>query len=223
MTALTVVLPAGEVTVSTLFDAPADPGSTWAAVALAHGAGAGMDHPFLTGFAGALNDAGIATLRFVFPYREAERRMPGPAAHAVATWSAVMPELARLAPGVPQVAAGKSYGGRMASVAAADGVIAPDALVYLGYPFHAPGKPEAPRGAHLARIAAPQLFVEGSADPFIQPVDQFRAAVDTCADSGIVWIAGGAHSFEVRGARRTPADVGAGLAASVVPWLRARL
>ncbi len=149
--------------------------------------------------------------------------MPGPPAHAVATWVAVMAELVRRAPGVPHVAAGKSYGGRMASVAAADGVIAPAALVYLGYPFHPPGKPEAPRGAHLARIAAPQLFVEGSADPFIQPVDQFRATVDTCADSKIVWIAGGAHSFEVRGARRTPADVGAGLAASVVPWLRARL
>ena len=102
------------------------------------------------------------------------------------------------------------------------GVIAPGALVYLGYPFHPPGKPEATRGAHLAQIAAPQLFVEGTADPFIQPVDEFQAAVGASPDAEIVWIAGGGHSFEVRGARRPADDVGADLVASVLPWLRAR-
>ena len=222
MTPLTVALPAGDVTVSTVFDGPADPTDAWIAVALAHGAGAGLEHPFLAGFAGALAEQGGATLRFAFPYREAGRRMPGPPAHAVATWVAVMAELVRRAPGVPHVAAGKSYGGRMASVAAADGVIAPAALVYLGYPFHPPGKPEATRGAHLAQIAAPQLFVEGTADPFIQPLDEFQAAVGASPDAEIVWIAGGGHSFEVRGAPRPADNVGADLVASVLPWLRAR-
>jgi predicted alpha/beta-hydrolase family hydrolase len=217
---IAVPLPAGEVTVSAEFE-PALAGEPWAALALAHGAGAGMDHPFLVSFASALRAQSIATLRFAFPYREAGRRMPGPAAHAIATWAAVMPELARTAPGVPLIAAGKSYGGRMASMAAADGVIDPAALVYLGYPFHPPGKPEAPRGEHLPRVTAPQLFVEGDADPFIQPLEQFEAAVATSPDAEIQWIPGGGHSFEVKG-RRRPADVvGAELAASVVvPWLR---
>lgn len=218
---IAVPLPAGEVTVAAQLEMPGV--TPWAALALAHGAGAGMDHPFLVGFAAALRAEGIATMRFVFPYIEAGRRMPGPARHALSTWTAVMRELAAAVPGIPQIAAGKSYGGRMASMAIAEGLIEPDALVYLGYPFHPPGKPEAPRGEHLARISAPQLFVEGDTDPFIQPVDQFEAAVATSPDAEILWMPGGGHSFEVKG-RRRPADaIGAELAASVLPWLRVRL
>ncbi len=222
MTRVTVALPAGEVTVSARLERP-DSGDAWAALALAHGAGAGMDHPFLVGFAAALRAGGVATLRFDFPYREAGRRMPGPAVHALATWLAVMTELAGALPGVPRVAAGKSYGGRMASMAAADGLIAPAALVYLGYPFHPPGKPEATRGAHLARVAAPQLFVEGTSDPFIQPVADFEASVATSPAADIFWVEGGGHSFEVRGAKRDPHEIGASLAPPVLAWLRARL
>lgn len=222
MTRIAVALPSGAVTVSAALE-PAASVEPWAAVALAHGAGAGMDHPFLVGFAAALRAQGVTTLRFTFPYLEAGRRMPGPAAHAVATWSAVMAELQRSAPGLPHIAAGKSYGGRMASMAAADGAIAPHALVYLGYPLHPPGKPEASRGAHLARVSAPQLFVEGTADPFIQPIDAFEDAVATSPDAEVLWVEGGGHSFEVKGRRRAAEDVAADLAASVIPWLRARV
>lgn len=215
-----VALPTGTVDVSIVLDAPADP---WTALALAHGAGAGMDHPFLQGVAEALAAEGVAVLRFMFPYREAGRRMPGPAAHAVATWAAVMTDLETRVPGVPRFAAGKSYGGRMASMAAAEGVIAPAGLIYLGYPLHAPGKPEAPRAAHLPRISAPQLFLEGTNDPFIQPIAQFEAAVETCQDAGVLWTPGGGHSFEVKGAARAPEAVGAEIAGSLVPWLRAHV
>lgn len=220
MTRIAVALPSGKVTVSAVLDAPAEPR---AALALAHGAGAGMDHPFLVGFATAMRDAGIATLRFTFPYLEAGRRMPGPAAHAIATWTAVMTELEASFPGMPLVAAGKSYGGRMASMAAAEGAIVPQALVYLGYPFHPPGKPEAPRSAHLPLVLPPQLFVEGTMDPFIQPIEQFEAAVATCQDAEILWSEGGGHSFEVKGRKRPADEIGAGVAASVLPWLDARL
>ncbi len=220
MIRIAVALPTGTATVSAALEGPDAPR---AVLALAHGAGAGFDHPFLVGFAAGVNAGGIATLRFAFPYREAGRRMPGPAAHAVATWAAVMAELASARPGVPVIAAGKSYGGRMASMAAAEGVIAPAALVYLGYPFHPPGKPSAPRGEHLPQITAPQLFVEGTRDPFIQPVEQFEAAVATCQDAEILWTPGGGHSFEVAGARRAADQVGADLAASVLPWMDARL
>ena len=223
MIRIAVDLPKGQVAVSAELELPESGARPWAAVVLAHGAGAGMDHPFLVGFARALRAEGIATLRFVFPYIEAGRRMPGPAPHAVATWGAVAAHLGAALPGVPFVAAGKSYGGRMASVAAADGVIDPAALVYLGYPFHPPGQPEKTRGEHLARVVAPQLFVEGTNDPFIQPVDAFESAVATCRTAEIAWIPGGGHSFEVAGTRRTPDMVGAELAASVVvPWLRPR-
>lgn len=221
MTALDVALPSGAVRVTTAWEEPA--AAPRAVVALAHGAGAGLDHPFLVGFAAGLRSEGFATLRFAFPYREAGRRMPGPAPHAVATLAAVAAEISRIAAGVPFVAAGKSYGGRMASMAVAEGAIEPAALVYLGYPFHAPGKPDKPRGAHLALIRPPQLFVEGDVDPFIQPIADFEASVATSTDAEIVWIPGGGHSFEVKGQRRPPDEVGAALAPTVAEWLRTRV
>lgn len=220
MSALSVVLPAGETPVTIAWSVPPEPTSV---VALAHGAGAGMDHPFLVGFAEALHAAGIASLRFNFPYVEAGRRMPGPAAHATATWAAVVAEIGRELPDVPAVAAGKSYGGRMAAMAASEGRIAPSALVYLGYPLHPPGAPEKLRAAHLPDIAVPQLFVEGTKDPFIQPLPQFGEVVATCRDADVLWIDGGGHSFEVAGAKRPAADVGAALAAPVATWLARRL
>ncbi|MFS0867117.1 alpha/beta family hydrolase [Microbacterium sp. 179-B 1A2 NHS] len=212
-----VALPAGDVEVSEAVDAAAEP---WAVLALAHGAGAGMAHPFLTGFAAELAANGVTTLRFTFPYLEAGRRMPGPAAHAVSTWRAVAARAVELSGGLPWFAAGKSYGGRMASMAAAEGVIDPAGLVYAGYPLHPPGKPEKPRIAHLPGISAPQLFLAGTADPFLQPLEQFTDAVAGCMDATVSWTEGGGHSFEVKGDRRPPAAVGAGIAASAVPWLR---
>lgn len=236
MTRIAVALPRGTVTVTATIELPsalpgvppgappaAAPAAPWAAVALAHGAGAGPDHPAFLALTAALRTAGVATMRFAFPYREAGRRMPGPAAHAVATWAAALPALAAAVPGVPVVAAGKSYGGRMASLAAAEGAIAPDALVYLGYPFHPPGEPQKTRGEHLARITAPQLFVEGTNDPFIQPLEDFEASVATCTDAEIIWVDGGGHSFEVAGARRSADEIGEMLAGLMEPWLRARL
>ena len=212
-----VPLPTGDVEVSGLWSLPE--GAT-ATVALAHGAGAGMTHPFLEGLAGALASTRVAVLRFVFPYREAGRRMPGPAGHATATWAAVQAwATAAGAPGA-FVAAGKSYGGRMASVAAAEGVLTPAGLVYLGYPLHPPGRPDRLRAAHLPEIAAPQLFVEGENDPFIDPRAQLTAAVASCPDARVHWVSGGNHSFEVKGARRPADEIGAALAPVVAEFVR---
>ncbi|WP_235561236.1 alpha/beta hydrolase family protein [Microbacterium sp. Leaf151] len=188
-------------------------------IALAHGAGAGMEHPFLAGLADALVADGVSVLRFVFPYVEAGRRMPGPAAHAVATWAGVQAWLGAAAPG-RWAAVGKSYGGRMASVACAEDVIAPAALVYLGYPLHPPGRPDKPRREHLPAIAVPQLFVEGENDPFIDPRAQFDEVVASCQDARVHWVVGGNHSFEVKGARRPAYEIGAGLAPVVGEFVR---
>jgi hypothetical protein len=211
-----VALPAGTVEVSAAW---ASPEAAWATVAVAHGAGAGYAHPFLLGFARALRDEGVATLRFNFPYVEAGRRMPGPAAHAVATWAAVE---AWIAPrtAAPLWAAGKSYGGRMASMAAAEGAIAPAGLVYLGYPLHPPGEPAKARVAHLPDVAAPQLFVEGTKDPFVDPHDQLAEAVASCQAATVHWIEGGGHSFEVKGRKRPADEIGAELAPIVAAWMR---
>lgn len=187
-------------------------------VIIAHGAGAGKDHPFLIGFADALAERGFATLRFNFPYVEQGRRMPGPAPHAVATWRAVVAAVRANDPGTRIWAAGKSYGGRMASLAVAEGMDV-SGLVYLGYPLHAPGKPEKPRAEHLPAIAVPQLFVEGSKDPFIQPLAQFESVVSTCQDARVAWIDGGGHSFEVAGRKRPADEVGASLVPLVTDFL----
>lgn len=204
--AIEVELPTGVTTVS----ADWDQGTNGATVVIAHGAGTGKDHPFLTGFASGLHERGFSTLRFNFPYVEQGRRMPGPAAHAIATWNAVVAFARSADPEAAIWAAGKSYGGRMASMAVAEGMTA-DGLVYLGYPLHAPGKPEKPRAEHLPAIAVPQLFIEGTNDPFIQPVSQFDEVVATCQDARVVWIEGGGHTFEIKGHRREASDIGSSL------------
>ncbi|WP_214468295.1 alpha/beta hydrolase family protein [Microbacterium flavescens] len=214
-----VELPAGRVEVSATLGRPHD---AWALLGIAHGAGAGMRHPFLTGLAHALHDDGIATLRFTFPYLEAGRRMPGPAAHAVATWAGVEAAAAEREPDLPFWASGKSYGGRMASMAAAEGRIAPRGLIYLGYPLHPPGDPAKARTAHLPDVAPPQLFLEGTKDPFIQPIEQLEQAVASCQDAEILWVDGGGHSFEIKGRKRAAEDIGAELAPSVAGWMRRR-
>jgi len=128
--------------------------------------------------------------------------------------------LAAHADGRPVFAAGKSYGGRMASMAAAEGAIEPAGLVYLGYPLHPPGRPDKARTAHLPDVVPPQLFVEGTNDPFIDPHDQLEEAVASCRAAEIAWIDGGGHSFEVKGRKRPADEIGAGLAPLVAGWMR---
>lgn len=208
-----VALPKGTVQVPTAWGE----GSGRGTVLVAHGAGAGMEHPFLIGFTDALNALGYATVRFNFPYREQGRRMPGPAAHAILTWRAVVKQVREQTAEGPLWAAGKSYGGRMASMAVSEGLEV-DGLIYLGYPLHPPGEPEKLRAEHLPAIAAPQLFIEGTNDPFIQPVSQLEGVVAACQDARITWIEGGGHSFEVKGRKRPSDEIGASLASLVAEF-----
>jgi uncharacterized protein len=216
---LSVALPSGPVDVSAAYGRP---DGAWATIAIAHGAGAGYRHPFLLGFACAMRDEGVATLLFNFPYIQAGRRMPGPAAHAVATWTAAAAFARERSDGEPVWASGKSYGGRMASMAAAERAISPAGLVYLGYPLHPPGDSSKARVAHLPSVTPPQLFVEGTNDPFIDPHSQLEEAVASCRDATIEWVDGGGHSFEIKGRKRPADEVGAGLAPVVAAFLRAR-
>jgi uncharacterized protein len=205
-------IPVGEGTVPAVFARPDNPSAT---VVVAHGAGAGMEHPFIHGFTDALNALGIATLRFDFPYREAGRKFPDRPPAAIAAWRAVMAAAAERAAEYgdtgPLWAAGKSFGGRMASMAVAEGMDAAG-LVYLGYPLHAPGKPEKLRDAHLYGITVPMLFLQGSRDTFATPALLEDVVARVGPSAVLQWVDGGDHSFAVAGLKRSPAEVGASLA-----------
>ena len=136
---------------------------------LAHGAGAGMKHPFLAAVASGLAGRGIATLRYNFPYMERGSRRPDVPKVAQAAVRAAVAEAARLAPGLPLFAGGKSFGGRMSSQAqAAEALPGVRGLAFLGFPLHPPGKPSDERAAHLAQVRLPMLFLQGSRDEFAQ-------------------------------------------------------
>jgi predicted alpha/beta-hydrolase family hydrolase len=132
---------------------------------LAHGAGAGMRHPFLEAVAAALARRRVATLRFEFPYAAAGARRPDPRPVLIETVAAAAAEAQRLAGGLPLYAGGKSLGGRMTSHAAAEGRLAGvRGIVFLGFPLHAAGKPGSTRADHLALVAQPMLFLQGTRD-----------------------------------------------------------
>ncbi|MFD1210944.1 alpha/beta family hydrolase [Arthrobacter sp. GCM10027362] len=212
-----LTIAAGDTPVSGVY---ARPGHPFATLVVAHGAGAGMDHPFLAGFTRALNDDGVATLRFNFPYREAGKKFPDRPPAAIAAWRAAMETAAARAEGEPLWAAGKSFGGRMASMAVAAGMPAAG-LVFLGYPLHAPGKPDKLRDEHLYGLALPMLFLQGTRDPFATPglLEDVVARIGPAA--GIQWIEGGDHSFAVKGAKRGADEAGASLAGPAAAFLRA--
>jgi uncharacterized protein len=145
------------------------PPSARACYVLAHGAGAGMFHPFMDGAAKGLADRGIATLRYQFPYMEKASKRPDAPAVAHAAVRAAVDEAARCCPGLPLIAGGKSFGGRMTSQAQA---IAPlpevRGLTFLGFPLHPPGEPSTSRAAHLSELKIPMLFLQGTRDDFAE-------------------------------------------------------
>ena len=132
---------------------------------MAHGAGAGMTHPFMEAMAGGLAARGIASLRYQFPYMELGGRRPDRPALAQATVRAAVAKASELATGVPLVAGGKSFGGRMTSQAQAEAPLpGVRGLVFLGFPLHPAGKPSDQRGQHLFSVKVPMLFLQGSRD-----------------------------------------------------------
>ncbi len=165
------------------------------ALVVAHGAGSGMDHPFLVGFCEELATLGVSALRFNFPYIQAGRRSPGSPKDAIAAFVAVFDAATTRTDSRPVFAGGKSYGGRISSMAAAEGMPAAG-LVFLGYPMHPPGKPEQARDAHLYTLKVPMLFLQGTKDPFataevLKPVLKKLGVRAT-----FVPFEGAGHSFE---------------------------
>jgi predicted alpha/beta-hydrolase family hydrolase len=187
---------------------------------LAHGAGAGMRHPFLEATSQRLAERSVATLRYQFPYMEQRARRPDPPAVAAATVRAVVVEAARAAPGLPLVAGGKSFGGRMTSTAQAEQPLpGVRGLVFLGFPLHPPGRPGDSRAEHLAQIQIPMLFLQGDRDEFAD-LQLLRPVVKRLGERAALHVVeGGDHSFKVlKRSGRTDNDVMGELVDAIVEW-----
>jgi uncharacterized protein len=187
---------------------------------LAHGAGAGMRHPFLETVAQQLAEREIATLRYQFPYMERRASRPDPPAVAAATVRAAVAEAARAAPGLPLLAGGKSFGGRMTSTAQAEEPLpGVRGLVFLGFPLHPPGRAGDSRAEHLARVEIPMLFLQGDRDDFAD-LKLLKAVVKRLGDRATLHLVeGGDHSFKVlKRSGKTEADVMEELVGAIADW-----
>jgi len=141
------------------------PKAAHACLVLAHGAGAGMTHPFLEAVATELADQGMATFRYQFPYMEKRSRRPDPPKIAEATVRAAVEQAARVAPGLPLIAGGKSFGGRMTSQAQARAPLpGVRGIAFFGFPLHPADKPSTSRAEHLSDVRVPMLFLQGARD-----------------------------------------------------------
>ena len=172
-------------------------------IVLAHGAGADMNHPFMTFFHENLARAGWLSVKFNFPYKELGRKAPDPAPRLEDAFERVLDhvrESVRPAPG-RLFAGGKSMGGRIAANVAAKEAAAGEqslaGLVFLGYPLHAPKRHDRLRADNLLRITAPMLFVQGTNDPFcrLDLLDEVLKRVQAPARTHL--IEGGNHDFRV--------------------------
>ena len=187
---------------------------------LAHGAGAGMRHPFLETVARLLGERGIGTLRYQFPHMERRAGRPDPPAVAAAAVRAAAAEAARLAPGLPLVAGGKSFGGRMTSTAQAEEPLpGVRGLVFLGFPLHPPGRAGDQRAEHLAQVQVPMLFLQGTRDDFAD-LTLLKPLIKRLGQRATLHLVeGGDHSFHVlKRSGRTDADVMGEIADAIAEW-----
>jgi hypothetical protein len=203
---------------SALLDAPARPA---AAYVFAHGAGAGMAHPFMADVAALLCARGVAVLRFNFPFTEQGGKRPDTPAVAQAAVRAAVADAGRRLSGVPLFAGGKSFGGRMTSQAqAAAPLPGVRGLVFTGFPLHPAGKPSLDRAAHLAQVQVPMLFLQGTRDT-LADLSLLGEALHPLRDRATLHVVDAAdHGFDVLvRSGRTRAEVLQELADTTVAWM----
>lgn len=201
------------------------PAQARACYVLAHGAGAGMTHPFMAAVAAELATRDIATLRFQFPYMEQKAERPDSPAIAHATVRAAVAEAARLAPALPLIAGGRSFGGRMTSQAQAlsplPGV---RGLAFLGFPLHPAKRPSDDRAQHLLDVKIPMLFLQGTRDALAE-LDKLRPVVERLGTRATLALFQDAdHSFHVpaKTGRKDP-DVRREILDALAAWVGERL
>lgn len=197
------------------------PSHAAACFVLAHGAGAGMEHPFMAAVSRELAEHRIATLRYQFPYMEKRSRRPDPPALCHAAVRAAVSKAAQLTSGLPLFAGGKSFGGRMTSQAQA-AAPTPDlrGLVFVGFPLHPPGKPSVERADHLFKVQVPMLFLQGTRDEFAQ-LDLLAPLVDRLGERATLRLFEDAdHSFHMPArSGRTDSKIRSELVLSLAEWI----
>jgi predicted alpha/beta-hydrolase family hydrolase len=201
------------------------PPDAWLLYVLAHGAGAGMRHPFLETISAALASQGVATFRYQFPYLEAGRSRPDAPTTLEATVRAAVAKAGEIVPELPVVAGGKSLGGRMTScAAAASSLERVRGLAFLGFPLHPPGQPGTRRADHLQHVDLPMLFLQGTRDAFAR-LDLIQDVCRSLGSRATLHIVDGAdHSFGVlKRTGCTPREVLDGLAETLARWARAQI
>jgi uncharacterized protein len=174
------------------------PAQARACFVFAHGAGAGMTHSFMAAVADGLCERGVASLRYQFPYMEKASKRPDPPGIAHAAVRAAVAEAGRCCPGLPLVAGGKSFGGRMTSQAqAATPLAGVRGLAFLGFPLHPAGKPSGDRAEHLTDVHVPMLFLQGTRDSLAE-VALLKPVVERLGPMATLHLVDGAdHSFHV--------------------------
>jgi len=198
-------------------------------LALAHGAGAGMRHPFMESIAEELAQRGVATFRYQFPYMEGRpeespekgRRAPNRPALLTTTVRAAVTAGGNVAGDLPMFAGGKSMGGRMTSLAAAtDPLPGVRGIVFLGFPLHAAGRPSTDRGAHLRDVALPMLFLQGTRDRLADLALLRPICGELAPRATLQVVEGGDHSFHVlKRSGRSDSQVLEELAVSIEKWV----
>lgn len=203
------------------------PGDARACYVLAHGAGAGMRHASMEAIAAGLAERGIATLRYQFPYMEKGSKRPDPPALAHATVRAAVAEAAKHCAGLPLIAGGKSFGGRMTSQAQAkaplDGV---KGIAFFGFPLHPAGEPAVDRAGHLFKVEVPLLFLQGTRDALADMdllklvVRDVRGLSDSKELVTLHVVEGADHSFHVlKSSGRNDRDVLAEILDAFAAWV----
>lgn len=189
---------------------------------LAHGAGAGMNHPFMQSLATELAAVRVATLRFQFPYMEQQRKIPDRPPVLTATVVAAVAAAAKAAPSIPLFAGGKSLGGRMTSLAAAErGLNDVRGLIFFGFPLHPPGQPGTKRAGHLHEVKLPMLLLQGTRDKLadLNLLRPICAGLGSRATLHVIDTAD--HSFHVlKSTGKSDEQVLRELAQTVATWTR---
>jgi uncharacterized protein len=206
----TILLPGGE-TLSAEITSSENPKAVFV---FAHGAGAGMNHPFMKELSTELANLRIATFRFNFLYMEQKKKRPDFPVVAHQAVAAALRKAHEVFPGVPLIAGGKSFGGRMTSQYLSEHVLDfVKGIVFVGFPLHPAGKPSIERAAHLGKIKLPMLFLQGTRDALaewslIEPLCQ------NLPTANLVRLEGADHSFKAPRQNLLPA-----LAAEINLWI----
>ena len=197
------------------------PDGAKACFVLAHGAGAGMTHPFMAAVAEGLAARGIATLRYQFPYMERGSKRPDPPTLAQAAVRAAVAAAQSTLPKLPLIAGGKSFGGRMTSQAqAAAPLPGVRGLAFLGFPLHPAGRPSQDRAKHLYEVRIPMLFLQGTRDA-LAVLDQIEPLCKALGKYATLKLFADAdHSFHVPARTgRKDADVFGGVLDALAAWI----